>query len=98
MRRYLLPVLGCLAFSTAATADWPVTARSNFIAECVENTQIEHASRDAQAFCECAADQASRQIDPAQLETMGDGTIDPATQDRLIEASRGCATHLSGSQ
>ncbi len=95
MHRYLLLTATAMALSVPALADWPGTARSGFIAECIESALIEHASADAQAFCECAADQASQVVDPTELEAMGDGTVDPATQERLIEASRSCAGHLS---
>ncbi|MFO7705603.1 MAG: hypothetical protein R6V43_10805 [Halopseudomonas sp.] len=94
MKRHLIAFIAPLAFTVPAFAEWPDNARENFIAECVASTQLEHSSAKAQSFCECAADEVAKDLNPDELEAMAGETIDPALQERLITAAQRCTGEL----
>lgn len=97
MKRHFIAFLTPLVFALPAAADWPNVARTGFVAECVESAALEHTAATAQAFCECAADRVSNEFSAAELETLSSGAVDPAVQQRLIDASSSCAGELEES-
>ncbi len=94
MKRHLIAFLTPLAFALPAFADWPDNARENFVAECVETTQLEHSSVKAETFCGCAADEVAKDLSTQELEAMGGDAVDPAIQERLIAAAQSCTSEL----
>lgn len=94
MKRHLIAFIAPLAFALPAFAEWPDNARENFIAECVATTQLEHSPAKAEAFCECAADEAAQDLSSDELEAMAGEAVDPALQERLLAAAQRCTGEL----
>lgn len=94
MKRHLIAFLTPLAFALPAVADWPENARSNFISECVQTTQMDHSSVKAENFCGCAADAVAKDLSRDELQSMGGEAPDPAVQQRLIDAAQSCTSEL----
>ena len=93
--RHLLILATPFAFALPAAADWPTGARTGFVAECMENSQASHQAERAKAFCECAADEASKEFSEAELEQMSRG-MNRDMEQRLIETAQRCAPKLEG--
>ena len=93
--RHLIALLAPLAFILPAAADWPAGAKDQFTQECVASAQVEHSAAQAQAFCDCAANEVASEFSNSELEQMGQQQqMDPETQERLINASARCENQL----
>lgn len=96
--RHLIAFFIPLAFALPATAaGWPEGAKTEFANECIAGAQASHSKELLQAFCECAAEQVSREVSAAELEAMrSQSQPNPALQQRLVTASSSCNAKLQG--
>ena len=95
--RILLALVAPLAFALPAVADWPAGAKDQFTTECIASARTDHSRDQAKAFCDCAADEVAQEFSQSELEQMGQQQqLDPAVQERLINASVRCEGRLEG--
>ncbi|HLV17054.1 MAG TPA: hypothetical protein VKY70_06275 [Pseudomonas sp.] len=88
--------LALLGSAPLLAADWPPAARQQFVNECVSSADAGTPPAKARAYCECSAEQVSREFSDAEIQQLqGQASLDERTRERLGQAASQCLHHLN---